>query len=176
MACWSWTTPRPSASWGRTAAARWRRMGWEGRRCWSGHRWPRDSARPCRRWPGRAACCVISWTPAVAAGRCALERNRRQGRALRQRLQERIAQLRADLARQGIACRGGEFPVQYIALPPDCEGAAIWRALSLAGVDVLLQGSGERQVLTLLLRADHSAQQVAYAARTIGQLMEVLHV
>lgn len=113
---------------------------------------------------------------AVAAGCCALEANRRQGRVLRQRLQERVAQLRAGLERHGIACSGGEFPVQCIVLPPDCDGAALWRALSLAGVDVLLQGSGKRQVLTLLLRADHSAQQVAYAAQSIGQLMEVLHV
>jgi hypothetical protein len=28
----------------------------------------------------------------------------------------------------------------------------------------------------LLLRADHSVQEVDFAARSIGQLMEVLHV
>ncbi|HEY0587590.1 MAG TPA: aminotransferase class I/II-fold pyridoxal phosphate-dependent enzyme [Pseudoduganella sp.] len=113
---------------------------------------------------------------AIAAGRCALEANRRMGRPLRARLRERIAQLRSALAAQGIACTGGEFPVQRIVLPPSCDGPALQRDLSLAGVEVLLQGTRSRQVLTLLLRADHGAQQVALAARVIGQLMEVLHV
>lgn len=113
---------------------------------------------------------------AIATGRRALEANRRTGRALRERLRERIAQLQAALAAQGIACRGGEFPVQRIILPPACDGEAVRRELSLAGIEVLLQGTQARQILTLLLRADHSAQQVAYAARSIGQLMEVLHV
>lgn len=113
---------------------------------------------------------------AIAAGRCALEANRKIGRNLRARLRERIAQLRSALGAQGIACTGGQFPVQRIALPPTCDGTALQRELSLAGVEVLLQGTRSRQVLTLLLRADHGAQQVAHAARTIGQLMEVQHV
>ena len=113
---------------------------------------------------------------AIAAGRAALDANRRTGRVLRRRLHERIAQLRAALAEQGLACSGGAFPVQRVVLPPSCDGPALRGALSLAGVEVLLQGTRARQVLTLLLRADHSAQQVAHAARTIGQLMEVLHV
>lgn len=113
---------------------------------------------------------------AIAAGRCALEANRRVGRTLRKRLRERIAQLQAALAARGIACMGGEFPVQRILLPPSCDGAALRSGLSLAGTEVLLQGTPARQILTLLLRADHSAQQVACVARSIGQLMEVLHV
>jgi len=113
---------------------------------------------------------------AIAAGRCALEANRRIGGALRARLRERTAQLQAALAAQGIDCRGGDFPVQRIMLPTACDGEALRRELSLAGIEVLLQGTQARQILTLLLRADHSAQQVAYAARSIGQLMEVLHV
>lgn len=113
---------------------------------------------------------------AIAAGRSALETNRKVGRALRERLRERVAQLQAALAERGIGCLGGGFPVQRIVLPPSCDGLAIRRELSLAGIEVLLQGTPARQILTLLLRADHSAQQLAYAARSIGQLMEVLHV
>ncbi|KQV59348.1 MULTISPECIES: aminotransferase class I/II-fold pyridoxal phosphate-dependent enzyme [unclassified Duganella] len=113
---------------------------------------------------------------AIAAGRCALAANRRVGRALRERLRDRIAQLQAALAAHGIDCLGGEFPVQRVVLPPSCDGQALRNELSLAGVEVLLQGTPARQILTLLLRADHSAQQVAYAARSIGKLMEVLHV
>jgi len=113
---------------------------------------------------------------AVAAARCALEANRRLGRVLRERLRERIAQLQAILAGFGIACMGGDFPVQRVVLPPLCDGEALQGELSLAGIEVLLQGTPARPVLTLLLRADHSAQEVAYAARSIGQLMEVLHV
>lgn len=113
---------------------------------------------------------------AIAAGRCALESNRRTGRALRERLRERVAQLRAELAAFGIGCMGGEFPVQRILVPHSCDGLALRNELSLAGVEVLLQGTPARQILTLLLRADHSAQEVAFAARSIGQLMEVLHV
>ena len=113
---------------------------------------------------------------AIAAGRSALQVNRRAGRALRERLRARIAQLQALLAARGLACAGGRFPVQRIVLPPGCDGPALRHELALAGVEVLLQGSRARQVLTMLLRADHSAQQVAHAARSIGQLMEVLHV
>lgn len=113
---------------------------------------------------------------AIAAASRALEANRRTGRSLRARLRERVAQLRGALAAHGIACTGGQFPVQRIALPPSCDGLALQRGLSLAGVEVLLQGTRSRQVLTLLMRADHGAQQVAHAAHTIGQLMEVQHV
>ena len=113
---------------------------------------------------------------AITAGLCALEANRRAGRALRERLHDRVTQLQAALAAHGIACLGGGFPVQRIVLPPGCDGLLLRSELSLLGIEVLLQGTWARQVLTLLLRADHSAQQVAYAARTIGQLMEVSHV
>ncbi|MGW8392172.1 aminotransferase class I/II-fold pyridoxal phosphate-dependent enzyme [Pseudoduganella sp. HUAS MS19] len=113
---------------------------------------------------------------AIMAGCCALQANRRVGRALRERVLERIKQLRGLLAARGIACQGGQFPVQRILLPASCDGPGLRRELSLAGIEVLLQGTPARQFLTLLLRADHSAQQVAYAARSIGQLMEVLHV
>lgn len=113
---------------------------------------------------------------AIAAGNCALQANRRQGRALRRRLRERVVQLRSELASRGLACGGGDFPVQRIVLPPGCDGPALRRELVLAGLEVLLQGTRARQVLTLLLRADHSAQEVAFAARSIGQLMEVAYV
>ncbi|WP_051293760.1 aminotransferase class I/II-fold pyridoxal phosphate-dependent enzyme [Pseudoduganella violaceinigra] len=113
---------------------------------------------------------------AIAAGSSALAANRRAGRGLRKRLGERVAQLQSALADGGLRCAGGAFPVQRIVLPPSCDGPALRRDLSLAGVDVLLQGSRARPVLTLLLRADHSAQQVAFAARLIVQLVEVQHV
>lgn len=113
---------------------------------------------------------------AVAAGLRALAINRRCGRRLRQRLQQCIVQLRAELAPFAIAPGGGDFPVQRIELPSAVAGAELRRGLSEAGVEVLLQGTRERQVITMLLRADHSMQEVAYAARMIGQLMEVHHV
>lgn len=113
---------------------------------------------------------------AIAAGSCALQANQRAGRILRKRLRERIVQLRQEMAARGLACRGGEFPVQRVLLPPSCDGLALRRELSLAGVEVLLQGGRARQVLTLLLRADHSAQDVAFAAHSIGKLMEVQYV
>lgn len=113
---------------------------------------------------------------ALEAGRQALAVNSRCGRQLRGRLQRRVVQLRAQLAPFGVVPGGGSFPVQRIGLPPGASGAALQRGLSDAGIEVLLQGTRERQFLTMLLRADHSVQEVAYAARMIGQLMEVHHV
>ncbi|WP_374583316.1 aminotransferase class I/II-fold pyridoxal phosphate-dependent enzyme [Pseudoduganella sp.] len=112
----------------------------------------------------------------VAAALQALQLNRRTGNALRQRLRERVGQLRSLMAAYGVACAGGSFPVQRIALPAGCDGPDLHARLSLAGIEVLLQGTRARPVLTLLLRADHSAEEVAHAARTIAQLMEVQHV
>ncbi|XLZ71650.1 aminotransferase class I/II-fold pyridoxal phosphate-dependent enzyme [Massilia sp. SR12] len=112
----------------------------------------------------------------VAAAGHALQLNRRTGNALRLRLRERVAQLRGLLAAQGIACTGGSFPVQRIALAPGSDGPDLHARLSLAGIEVLLQGTRAQPVLTLLLRADHGAEEVAHAARTIAQLMEVQHV
>lgn len=112
----------------------------------------------------------------VAAASQALLLNRRAGTGLRQRLRERVLQLRGLLAARGVGCAGGSFPVQRIALAPGSDGADLHARLSLAGIEVLLQGTRARPVLTLLLRADHGAEEVAHAARTIAQLMEVQHV
>jgi 8-amino-7-oxononanoate synthase len=120
--------------------------------------------------------CSPPSSAAVAAAAHALQLNRRVGHLLRQRLQERIAQLRDSLAASGVVCAGGTFPVQRIALAPGSDGADLHARLSLAGIEVLLQGTRTKPVLTLLLRADHGAEEVAHAARTIAQLMEVHHV
>lgn len=123
----------------------------------------------------RVHCSPPSAAVVVAAAH-ALQLNRRSGHVLRRRLQERIRQLRTLLAARGVACAGGGFPVQRIALARGCDGAALHAQLSCAGIEVLLQGTRARPVLTLLLRADHGAEEVAHAARTIAQLMEVQHV
>ncbi|UGQ48441.1 aminotransferase class I/II-fold pyridoxal phosphate-dependent enzyme [Massilia endophytica] len=112
---------------------------------------------------------------AIAAAAHALECNRRTGDMLRQRLQHRIVQLRALFKTRGLKLHGGSFPVQRLALAPS-SGAALHSRLSQAGIEVLLQGTRAKPVLTMLLRADHGAAEIAHAARTITQLLEVQHV
>ncbi|MYN11433.1 aminotransferase class I/II-fold pyridoxal phosphate-dependent enzyme [Pseudoduganella aquatica] len=111
---------------------------------------------------------------AIAAARRALRINAACGGALRQALRRRVQQFRAGLAAAGIACCGGMFPVQVVPLAPETNGPALLAALRSDGVLALLQGHRGTARLTFLLRAGHSAHDVARAVAALEHHMKEL--
>jgi 8-amino-7-oxononanoate synthase len=104
---------------------------------------------------------------AIAAAQRALRLNRTGGDALRQRLRQRVTELRAGLAAAGITCRGGAFPVQTVLLPAAADGPALHAALRRSGVQAVLQAGGRRTALAFLLRADHTAADIGRAVQVL---------
>lgn len=111
---------------------------------------------------------------AIAAARRALRVNAVRGGALRLALRRRVQQFRAGLAAAGIACRGGMFPVQVVPLAAGANGPALQAALRSEGVQALLQGQRGTVRLTFLLRAGHSAHDVARAVAALEHHMKEL--
>lgn len=111
---------------------------------------------------------------AIAAGRRALRVNAACGDALRGVLRLRVLQFRAGLATAGITCRGGTFPVQVVPLAAGADGVALQSALKADGVLALLQGHRGAEALTFLLRAGHSARDVARAVAALEHHMKEL--
>ncbi|WP_338761521.1 aminotransferase class I/II-fold pyridoxal phosphate-dependent enzyme [Massilia sp. METH4] len=103
----------------------------------------------------------------VIAARHALRLNAACGNALRRVLLRRIVQFRAALADQGIGCGGGVFPVQAVQLPPGMDLAAAHAALRRDGVLAVPQCRGRTALLAFLLRADHTGDDIARAARAL---------
>lgn len=97
----------------------------------------------------------------IAAARRALRENQERGDHLRGMLLARVRQFRGGLAEAGIACLGGEFPVQVVPLPAagpgDGRAAAVAAALNAV---LLCRGTGP--ALAFLLRADHAPYDVAH--------------
>lgn len=104
---------------------------------------------------------------AIAAAQRALRVNRRCGACLRERLWRRVRQWRQRMAALGLRCRGGNFPVQSVALRPGIGAAgamALHTRLRGEGIEAVLQHTGAGLALTFLLRADHSAADIDRAA------------
>lgn len=110
----------------------------------------------------------------ISAGCRALWLNRSCGDGLRARLGQRCRQFRRALAVAGLRCDGGEFPVQRVVLPPRSDGPALHEALRRRGVLSVLQGVGQRMALVFLLRADHTAQDVALATMALVSYLKEL--
>ncbi len=108
----------------------------------------------------------------IQAGFHALAVNHRSGDALRQRLSQRIVQLQQGVARAGIECRGGRFPVQTLLLGP--AGRALHAALARRGVDAVLQASGATTLISFLLRADHRPCEIDRAVTALQQVHQRL--
>lgn len=102
----------------------------------------------------------------IAAARAALRTNACEGARLRATLLARIRQLRHTLAAAGLACHGGAFPVQLVPLPGMPPDQAVALAERLCGV-LLRVSTG--LALGLLLRADHSEEDVARVAAMLAQ-------
>lgn len=110
----------------------------------------------------------------ISAGCRALRLNRSCGDGLRVVLRQRCRQFRRALALAGLRCEGGEFPVQRVMLPPRSDGQALHEALRRHGVLSVLQGVGQRMALVFLLRADHTAQDVAMATMVLVSYLKEL--
>ncbi|WUR15855.1 aminotransferase class I/II-fold pyridoxal phosphate-dependent enzyme [[Empedobacter] haloabium] len=103
----------------------------------------------------------------VVAARRALRLNAVCGDALRRTLAQRVAQFRAALRAAGLPCRGGAFPVQWLALRPDANLVQAHAALRHAGVLAVPQCRAGQGRLTFLLRADHAPADIARAVRIV---------
>ncbi|HEX6041288.1 aminotransferase class I/II-fold pyridoxal phosphate-dependent enzyme [Longimicrobium sp.] len=107
--------------------------------------------------------------PSVAAVRAAaraLALNRARGDALRARLADRIGTLRRMLADAGLGTTGGGFPVQTVTGLAD--PAAAHARLAAAGMRAVLRAA-PGPALTLLLRADHTDDELARAAGALAR-------
>lgn len=107
--------------------------------------------------------------PSVAAVRAAaraLAMNRARGDALRARLADRVALLRRLLGERGLGTAGGWFPVQTVTGLRDPAGAHA--ALAARGIRAVLRAA-PGPALTLLLRADHTDDELARAADALGR-------
>ncbi len=111
---------------------------------------------------------------AVHAARHALRLNAARGDALRRVLARRIGQFRAALAGIGLACTGGDFPVQTVRLPAGSNLAEVNAALRRRGVLTLPQCRGNAARLTFFLRADHTTAEIERAAATLDELVREL--
>jgi 8-amino-7-oxononanoate synthase len=91
----------------------------------------------------------------------------KHGERLRAVLVSLVNRLRSGLARHGLAVSGGSFPVQTLASTVDAP--AVHRRLLAFGVlGVLHRGRAGRPLLSLLVRADHSADDIAEAVEIVA--------
>ncbi len=132
------------------------------------------SAALVRRFAANSQTRVHTSPPAVAllhAAGHALQQNALDGDALRWQLWRRVAQWRACMARLGIGCSGGTFPVQILRLGPGQDGVALHAGLAQRGVAAVLLRSGVGATVGFLLRADHSPAQITAAAICLDQVL-----
>jgi len=109
---------------------------------------------------------------AIAAGRRALQLNRRHGEYLRCQLARRVAQFRDGARAFGLASGGGRFPVQTLLLPRGVHAVAVCRSLAAVQVLAVPQSLGGRQAVSFVLRADHSEQEIALALDTLRRCLD----
>jgi 8-amino-7-oxononanoate synthase len=129
------------------------------------------SAAVVRRFEMHSETRVHSSPPSVAAiraGLVALRCNAGHGDVLRERLWQRVRQWRAGMARHGIGCRGGSFPVQTLVLARHVDGARLHRDLAGAGVAAVPQRLGGRSTLSFLITAGHTEAQIDHAVAVLA--------
>ncbi|TWI69351.1 8-amino-7-oxononanoate synthase [Pseudoduganella lurida] len=110
----------------------------------------------------------------VLAAAHALRLNRERGDSMRGALARRVGQFRAALAAQGLQVEGGAFPVQAVRLPGWMRLGDVHEALRRDGVQAVPQRRNGTARLTFLLRADHTAAEIAQAAATVGHHLKEL--
>lgn len=108
---------------------------------------------------------------AIYAAHHALRVNRDCGDLLRQRLWQRVQQWQHGLERIGRHSSGGCFPVQTLLL--GSAGRTLHAALARDGIDTVLHMAGNKAAISFLLRADHSASDIAGALESLAhQILE----
>ena len=111
---------------------------------------------------------------ALAAAARALAVNRTEGQGRRARLVGQVRGLRRALSGVGLSPRGGEFPVQRVALATEVDTERLHRALLRRGVRAALVRAPcmDRIEIAFLVTAAHTAtdvREVESALREIGR-------
>jgi 8-amino-7-oxononanoate synthase len=171
--------PGPAAPYGRGGGGSPRRWGMDGAELVVGASLAKAFGAPLaalsgpaeivRRFGADAGTRVHASPPSVAAVRAAaraLALNRARGDGLRALLAERVRRLRRMLASGGLGTAGGLFPVQTVTGLAD--PAAAHAALAAAGIRAVLRAAPDPR-LTLLVRADHSDDDLARAAHVLAR-------
>jgi 8-amino-7-oxononanoate synthase len=115
---------------------------------------------------------------AIAALARALALNRTHGDAARARLADGVQRFRARLARGGLACDGGAFPVQSPRLPAGQPAARVHAELQRRGVRAVLHRAREGRAarLSFLLTATHPPAAVERAAQLLLDVVAPLRL
>lgn len=119
---------------------------------------------------------VSSSPPSVAAIRAAeaaLSLNRERGDRLRAQLAERVRLFLTGLSAMGLAAGNGLSPVRNLALPAGADPLDLYRRLREAGIETVLRQGRCRPgpLLTFLLRADHTPEEIERAVETLARLI-----
>lgn len=120
---------------------------------------------------------VYSSPPSVAALRAAeaaLSINRERGDRLRAELAERVRLFRTGLRENGLPEGRGLSPVRNLALPARTDPVDLHRRLREAGIETVLRQGRCRPgpLLTFLLRADHTPEEIERAVDTLARLVQ----
>jgi len=103
----------------------------------------------------------------VSAALLALEENRCSGDERRNRLLGNVRHFRRILARGGCRTAGGDFPVQTLLTPPDCNSPDLHQRLNRAGLNTVLHRRSKQPFVSLILTASHRLQDIQVAAEAI---------
>lgn len=108
------------------------------------------------------------------AASSAIEINRLQGAALRQRLLARVRRFRARLGAIGLTADGGVFPVQTLVAEPCVDIVVLHAALSHRGIHTVLHQShiGKVPRLTCILTARHSEEDIDNTVDAVATAMQ----
>ena len=113
---------------------------------------------------------------ALHAARHAMEVNRKWGDTLRQRLAQLVGRFRDGLRAVGLYARGGLFPIQTLALPPEIDAARFHGALEKRGVRAVPQKGRHdtRPRVTFILNARQSPGTLRRAVDVIARSRDSL--
>jgi 8-amino-7-oxononanoate synthase len=134
------------------------------------------AGRAVRSFERRSETLVYTSPPSAAsirAAEAALSINHERGDRLRARLAERVFRFRAGLRDHGLAAGGGLSPLQNLEIPAGLDPVGLYRRLGTAGVRAVLRQGRCRPgpLLTFLLRADHTPEEIDRAVETLARLV-----
>jgi len=134
------------------------------------------AGRAIRSFERRSETLVYSSPPSAAsirAAEAALSINHERGDRLRARLAERVVRFRTRLREAGLEAVSGLSPLQNLEIPAGLDAVGLYRRLGNAGVRTVLRQGRCRPgpLLTFLLRADHTPEEIDRAVETLAWLV-----
>jgi 8-amino-7-oxononanoate synthase len=134
------------------------------------------SAAAVRSFDQKSETLIYSSPPSVAsirAAEAALSINREQGDRLRTRLARHVQCFRNGLREIGLTSSGGLSPVQNLEIPAGVDPLDLDRRLKTLGIQAVPRQGRCRPgpLLTFLLRADHTAEEIDQAVTGIARLV-----